>query len=99
MKIFICALIVFLAFSGAAFALRCGNDLVNEEDLKPGVVLKCGEPQSKEILGYVDRIEPNRIRVMKIEEWVYKIKERGTEYTYSFIFEGNRLIKIESINK
>ncbi len=64
--------------------------------LKHEVLIKSGEPFSKEIIGYIDRIESEkRIRVMKIEEWILEINNSGTLYYYSLMFEGNKLTEIK----
>ena len=42
-----------------AHALRCGTDIVDEDDLMFEVEQACGPPLSR--------------RVMNIEEWIYKI--------------------------
>ncbi len=82
---------VLISFSNVSYALRCGDELARVGDLKHEVLLACGEPKSKEIIGYIDKEkEGNRIRVMKIEEWIIKT----TNYYYSLVFEGNKLIKI-----
>lgn len=73
-----------------AFSLRCGQDLVNIGDLKHKVLLTCGQPFSKEIIGYIDQERSgDRIRVMKIEEWI--VESNGNYY--SLEFEGNMLVK------
>jgi len=78
---------------GVSFALRCDNGLVNVGYLKQRVLVACGNPYSKEIIGYIDKQKDgDRIRVMKIEEWI--INKKGNYY--SLIFEGNKLIKIET---
>ena len=81
-------------FSLPAHALRCGTDIVDEGDLKFEVLQSCGEPISREAIGYVDSVQLNdRIRVMNIEEWIYQI--RGNYQ--SLEFEGNRLVRITRI--
>ena len=66
-------------------------------DLKQEVRLSCGEPERTEIIGYIDKMQDQeRIRVMKIEEWIYLIPHFGKQNYYSLVFEGNRLKKIES---
>lgn len=86
-------LTVFFILPATSFALRCGSDLVNLGDLKHEVLLACGEPSSKEVIGYIDQ-EKNgdRIRVLIIEEWIVE----KTNQFYSLIFEGNKLVSIES---
>ena len=55
-KIAIVVLCLFLC-SNTAFALRCGNNVISVGDLKNEVRVNCGEPISKEVIGYIDRIE------------------------------------------
>lgn len=65
-------------------------------DIKQQVRVSCGEPERMELLGYVDIIQnKERIRAMKIEEWIYSISKYGKRYYYSLIFEGNKLIEIK----
>ena len=94
--ILLSAVAIFLILPNVSFALRCGSSLANEGDLKHEVLLACGSPYSKELIGYIDQ-EKNgdRIRVMKIEEWI--IEESG--YYYSLVFEGNTLVKIKDAGK
>jgi hypothetical protein len=42
-------------------------------------------------------IDGQRIRVMKIEEWIYKIPFYGEQQYYSLVFEGNKLVEIENV--
>ena len=76
------------------FALRCGNDLVSEGDRKFEVLNKCGEPFSKEVVGYT--ITNDKKRELKIEEWVYGPKDG---YYNLLIFIGGILKEIKSIRK
>ena len=92
-------MLVFLAILSAfvlastSFALRCGSSLASIGDIKHEVFLACGDPFSKEIIGYIDQErDGDRIRVMKIEEWI--VQDSG--YYYSLVFEGNTLVSIES---
>lgn len=94
--------------ANSAYALRCGNNLISVGDLKNTVRINCGEPVSKEVIGYIDHVESEtkngdksekRIRVMKIEEWIIKISQYGTTTYYSLVFEGNRLTEINSAGK
>ena len=92
---------VFLAFTltvfpNVSFALRCGTNLLSTGDFKFEALQHCGEPVSKEVIGYIDQSNSSgRIRVMNIEEWVIKV----SGYYYSLIFEGNKLVEIESIGR
>lgn len=101
-------LFVFCLTANIAFALRCGNRLISIGDLKNEVLLKCGEPFSKEIIGYMDLVESEsingvksekRIRVMKIEEWILEITNYGTTYYHSLVFQGNKLTEIKSAGR
>lgn len=88
-------IILILMLAVPAHALRCGNELVNEGDSKAQVLIRCGDPEYKEVIGYIDQLRfGQRIRVMKIESWIYYLKEWGTEYVYTLEFEGNTLKKI-----
>lgn len=96
------AVIILLSLltASTASALRFGNELISVGDLKHEVLLKCGEPYSKEIIGYIDRVESEeRIRVMKLEEWIIAVPSRGTTYYYSLVFEGNVLTEIKSAGR
>lgn len=91
--ILLATMVAVLVLPAPSFALRCGSTLANIGDIKHEVFLACGEPFSKEVIGYIDQEKSgDRIRVMKIEEWI--IEENG--YYYSLIFEGNTLVNIES---
>ncbi|MFI2812456.1 MULTISPECIES: DUF2845 domain-containing protein [Microbulbifer] len=79
------------ALAAQASALRCGNRVVQEGDLKIGVLEKCGEPILHEQIGYVDALKTERrVTVLKIDELVYRINGD----LLSLVFEGNRLVKI-----
>ena len=94
--ILLCAVTTIFIFPNASHALRCGSDLVYVGDLKQEILLKCGTPISKEEIGYIDEEKDgNRIRVMKIEEWIIVVSKQY----YSLVFEGNALVKIESVGK
>jgi len=86
----LCASILILP--NVSHALRCGTKLANVGDLKHEVLLACGRPNSKETIGYIDKVQNgDRIKVLKLEEWIL---EKSNKY-YSLVFEGNRLITIE----
>jgi len=92
--------VLVLSLSNAVLAnslLNCkSGHSVSVGDIKEKVLTQCGEPQRTEELGYIDKIQnEERIRVMKIEEWIYIIDERGGKRHYSLVFEGNELVKIE----
>lgn len=92
---------LFILFTvSTATALQYGNELISEGDLKSRVLMICGEPLSRDVIGYIDHVESEkRIRVMVIEEWVIEVKNYNTIYLYSLVFEGNELKEIRSIGK
>lgn len=108
---FITLLIVaaFLTVPSLSFALRCGNDLVDVGDLKIEVQLSCGEPFSKELIGYIDQIRythqednsdhknyGNKETFERIR--VMSVEEwiiKNKNNYYSLVFEGNTLKTIE----
>ncbi|WP_238474289.1 DUF2845 domain-containing protein [Pseudomonas cavernicola] len=87
----------FLLLTGpvsSASTLRCGSDLVSLDDHTGEVQNKCGEPLSRDFIGYrvIVGYYGERSEV-QIEEWAYG--PRNGMYNY-LRFEGNRLVKIES---
>ncbi|WP_319407357.1 DUF2845 domain-containing protein [uncultured Desulfosarcina sp.] len=97
--LFLISLFFFTATSlHAESLLNCGNGgSASLGDLKQEVRLSCGEPESIEIIGYIDKIQDaERIRVMKIEEWIYSVPYYGKRYYYSLVFEGNQLAEIKN---
>lgn len=90
---FIIIALLFLATTAASTAtsMRCGNDLVNIGDRAFLVIQKCGEPISKQIIGYT--IDENKNRELTIEEWVYGPRNR---YYYFITFVGGRVSNISS---
>ena len=90
------SLLFILVTPDISLALRCGNDLASIGDLKHEVLLACGDPDMREVIGYIDQERiGDRIRVMKLEEWI--IEEGG--HFYSLVFEGNHLVTIESAGR
>ena len=96
-KMFILVLISCLLLTvNTAFAdrsFRCGGDLIERGDRRLKVLQACGEPVSKDVVGYTVR---GGVRELKIEEWVYGPKD-GHYYYLTFI--GGRLAEIESVRK
>ncbi|EJM66215.1 DUF2845 domain-containing protein [Pseudomonas sp. GM55] len=86
-------LILALAASQAwaADTLRCGSQLVSVGDRSSEVLQKCGEPVSRDLLGY--KRSANRREEFQVEEWTYG--PNGGMYQY-LRFEGNRLKQITS---
>lgn len=80
--------------SSAASTLRCGSALISLDDHVSEVQNKCGEPVSRDQLGYREVVDYYGFRSeVPIEEWIYG--PRSGMYYY-LRFEGNRLVKIES---
>jgi len=75
----------------AADTLRCGSQLISVGDRSSEVVQKCGEPVSRDLLGY--KRSADRREDFQVEEWTYG--PNGGMYQY-LRFEGNRLKQITS---
>lgn len=87
------SLILLLASgqTSAADTLRCGSQLISVGDRSSEVVQKCGEPVSRDLLGY--KRSADRREEFQVEEWTYG--PNGGMYQY-LRFEGNRLKQITS---
>ncbi len=77
-----------------AATLRCGSALISTDDSSAEVLVKCGEPISRDFLGYRERLDAYGFRhEVAVEEWTYGPRHG----MYHFLrFEGNRLKKIDS---
>ncbi|PWK40954.1 DUF2845 domain-containing protein [Pseudomonas sp. B21-040] len=75
----------------AADTLRCGSQLISVGDRSSEVLQKCGEPVSRDLLGY--KRSANRREEFQVEEWTYG--PNGGMYQF-LRFEGNRLTQITS---
>jgi hypothetical protein len=75
----------------AADTLRCGSQLISVGDRSSEVLHKCGEPVSRDLLGY--KRSADRREEFQVEEWTYG--PNGGMYQY-LRFEGNRLVQITS---
>lgn len=94
MKAFLCLLLVVLSAPLSAATLRCDRDLVSSGDHTSEVLDKCGQPNSRETIGYRRRGDDwGNYEEVRVEEWVYG--PRNGMY-YFLRFEGNRLIEIDS---
>lgn len=85
----------------AADSLRCGTRLIQRNTLAIQVRERCGEPISKEIIGYTlreNRYANNltRQRELKIEQWLYG---PSNGYYDEIIFEGGRVKEINRIRR
>ncbi|NUU37267.1 DUF2845 domain-containing protein [Pseudomonas sp. C2B4] len=85
------ALAIAAGQAGAADTLRCGSQLISVGDRSSEVLQKCGEPVSRDLLGY--KRSANKREEFQVEEWTYGPK--GGMYQY-LRFEGNRLVQINS---
>ena len=94
MKALICSLLVLLPLGAhASSTLRCDSGLISVEDSSSVVASKCGEPMSREFVGYREVLDAYGFRnEVAVEEWVYGPRNG----MYQFLrFEGNRLVKID----
>lgn len=95
MKVLIFSLLALLPLGASASStLRCESGLISLEDASSVVASKCGEPMSREFVGYREVVDVYGFRnEVAVEEWVYGPRNG----MYQFLrFEGNRLVKINS---
>lgn len=85
------ALAVSASQAQAADTLRCGSQLISVGDRSGEVLQKCGEPASRDFLGY--KRSANKREEFQVEEWVYGPNSGMYQYLR---FEGNRLVRIDS---
>jgi len=78
----------------ASSTYRCGSALVSKTAPAAEVLNKCGEPSSRDFLGYKEVVDSYGFRnEVSVEEWVYGPKSG----MYHFLrFEGGRLTEIRS---
>jgi hypothetical protein len=89
-------MIIILLFSIAntAHAFTCGKKIFSKGALSFQILIECGEPALREIIGYT--LGPDQRREFVIERWVYgPIKG----FYKVLIIEGGVLVKEESIIK
>ncbi|UZE11137.1 DUF2845 domain-containing protein [Pseudomonas sp. B21-053] len=77
--------------ASAADTLRCGSQLISVGDRSSEVLQKCGQPVSRDALGY--KRSANRREEFQVEEWTYGPNNGMYQYLR---FEGNRLKEITS---
>ncbi|MDI2143950.1 MULTISPECIES: DUF2845 domain-containing protein [unclassified Pseudomonas] len=85
------ALALVASHASASDTLRCGSQLVSLGDRASEVLQKCGEPVSRDVLGY--KRSANRREEFQVEEWTYGPSNGMYQYLR---FEGNRLRQINS---
>ncbi|WP_296272170.1 DUF2845 domain-containing protein [Pseudomonas sp. UBA6323] len=78
----------------ASSTYRCGSALVSKTAPSAEVLSKCGEPASRDFLGYKEVLDSYGFRnEVTVEEWIYGPKNG----MYHFLrFEGGRLSEIRS---
>jgi len=85
------AMTLAASHASASDTLRCGSQLISLGDRSSEVLQKCGEPVSRDVLGYKRRA--NRREEFQVEEWTYGPSNGMYQYLR---FEGNRLRQINS---
>ncbi|WP_447891814.1 DUF2845 domain-containing protein [Pseudomonas atacamensis] len=75
----------------ASDTLRCASQLISLGDRASEVLQKCGEPVSRDVLGY--KRSANRREEFQVEGWTYGPNNGMYQYLR---FEGNRLRQINS---
>ena len=85
------ALTFVVGQASASDTLRCGSQLINLGDRASEVLNKCGEPVSRDVLGY--KRSANRREEFQVEEWTYGPNNGMYQYLR---FEGSRLKRIDS---
>jgi len=89
--VFVFIVLLVALGSTTAYAFRCGNNLIEVGDFEYKVLRFCGEPMSRDVVGY--QINEEGDREAKIEHWVYGPK--NGRYTI-LIIEGGVVKKIIS---
>ncbi|MBP8236784.1 MAG: DUF2845 domain-containing protein [Pseudomonas sp.] len=95
MKKLLCSLLILFPLGAhASSTLRCDSGLISLEDSTSVVTSKCGDPISREFVGYREVLDAYGFRnEVAVEEWAYGPRNG----MYQFLrFEGNRLVKIQS---
>jgi Protein of unknown function (DUF2845) len=88
----IVAFILSAASAGADGSMHCGNSFVKIDERAYLVQKDCGEPVSKQLIGYT--IDQQERRELVIEEWTYGPRDGG--YFYIITFVGGKVSKISS---
>lgn len=94
MKTVTLVLLMLLAGTAQASTLRCGSALISHGDDTREVLDKCGEPLSRDFLGYREVVDYYGFRSeVAVEEWSYGPRNG----MYHFLrFEAGRLVSIGS---
>jgi hypothetical protein len=85
-----------------ADSMKCGTRLVSPGDSKVKVLLRCGDPFFREIVGertirsrYLGVF--SRSQTVLIEKWTYNLG--STRFLRTLTFEGDKLVNIEKGDK
>lgn len=89
--LFLLTMMFAASHASASDTLRCGSQLISLGDRSSEVLQKCGEPVSRDVLGY--KRSANRREEFQVEEWTYGPSNGMYQYLR---FEGNRLRQINS---
>jgi hypothetical protein len=84
--------IITLIIATNVFAFRCGVHLVQKGDKTFEIIQRCGDPISREAVGYTLSRTGKR-RELEIKEWIYGPWDG---YYYYLTFHGTTLVNIES---
>lgn len=92
MVVFSACVFFLLAGLAQANSMHCGNSFIKIGERAYLVQQKCGEPISKQEIGFTINAEQRRELV--IEEWIYGPRDGGYYYIITFI--GGRVAEITS---
>lgn len=85
-------LLLTVGLAGADGGMRCGNSFVKVGERAYLVQRDCGEPVSKQHIGFT--IDQKERRELLIEEWIYGPRDGG--YFYIITFVGGKVSQITS---
>jgi hypothetical protein len=88
----ILSLLLAVALAGAEGSMHCANSFVKIGERAFLVQKDCGEPVSKQLIGYT--IDKEERRELTIEEWIYGPRDGG--YIYIITFVGGKVSQITS---
>jgi hypothetical protein len=77
-------------------SLRCSNNIIEIGDSKNRVAYFCGEPMTKEIVGYTKLPNWKGGIEYPIERWTY---DTSIRYFTTLTFKGDRVVNIEDERK
>lgn len=80
-----------------AYAMRCGNEIIMEGDVKEKILKYCGKPSHKakdKIVFYEYRFGHKHKRSKKVIKWFYNFGP--TEFYYVLTFEKGKVIAVNT---